>query len=121
MGHFTLDSLMFIIGFCISGLNNMISSACAADLGKQEALKGNQRAVSTVTGIIDGTGSFGTAVGLLILSFTVAGGNWKYGYLLVVALDITLTAVPILIILYHELKELKIIKETKKALAIDTK
>jgi OPA family glycerol-3-phosphate transporter-like MFS transporter 1/2 len=26
--------LMFILGFCISGLNNMISSACSADLGK---------------------------------------------------------------------------------------
>jgi MFS transporter, OPA family, solute carrier family 37 (glycerol-3-phosphate transporter), member 3 len=55
--------LMFILGFCISGLNNMISSACSADLGKQDALKGNSRAVSTVTGIIDGTGTLGSAAG----------------------------------------------------------
>jgi MFS transporter, OPA family, solute carrier family 37 (glycerol-3-phosphate transporter), member 3 len=55
--------VMFFIGFCISGLNNMISSACSADLGKQEALKGNSRAVSTVTGIIDGTGTLGSAAG----------------------------------------------------------
>ena len=62
--------LMFILGFCISGLNNMISSACSADLGKQEALKGNSRAVSTVTGIIDGTGTLGSAAGQLIVSIT---------------------------------------------------
>ena len=55
--------LMFMLGFFISGLNNLISSACAADLGKQEALRGNERAVSTVTGIIDGTGTLGSAVG----------------------------------------------------------
>ena len=55
--------LMFILGFTISGLSNMISSACSADLGKQEALKGNARAISTVTGIIDGTGTLGAAVG----------------------------------------------------------
>ena len=41
----------------------MISSACSADLGKQDALKGNSRAVSTVTGIIDGTGTLGSAAG----------------------------------------------------------
>jgi len=54
---------MFMLGFFISGLNNLISSACAADLGKQEVLKGNERAVSTVTGIIDGTGTLGSAIG----------------------------------------------------------
>jgi sugar phosphate permease len=55
--------LMFMLGFFISGLNNLISSACAADLGKQESLRGNERATSTVTGIIDGTGTLGSAVG----------------------------------------------------------
>jgi len=54
---------MFMFGFFISGLNNLISSACATDLGKQEALKGNERATSTVTGIIDGTGTIGSAFG----------------------------------------------------------
>jgi OPA family glycerol-3-phosphate transporter-like MFS transporter 3 len=56
-------TLMFCLGFFISGLNNVISSACSADLGKQEALKGNARAISTVTGIIDGTGTLGSALG----------------------------------------------------------
>jgi sugar phosphate permease len=55
--------MMFFLGFFISGVNNMISAACSADLGKQEALKGNSRAISTVTGIIDGTGTLGSAAG----------------------------------------------------------
>lgn len=62
--------MMFMLGFCINGLNNVISSACSADLGKQEALKGNARAISTVTGIIDGTGTMGAAFGNLLISFT---------------------------------------------------
>ncbi len=33
--------LMFLFGFFISGLNNLINAACSADLGKQSALKGN--------------------------------------------------------------------------------
>ena len=62
--------MMFLLGFFISGLNNMISAACSADLGKQPALKGNTKAVSTVTGIIDGTGTMGTAVGQFIVGNT---------------------------------------------------
>jgi MFS transporter, OPA family, solute carrier family 37 (glycerol-3-phosphate transporter), member 3 len=62
--------LMFMLGFFISGLNNLISSACAADLGKQEVLRGNERAVSTVTGIIDGTGTLGSAIGQYIVGVT---------------------------------------------------
>ena len=61
---------MFFLGFFISGLNNLISSACAADLGKQEALKGNEKAISTVTGIIDGTGTMGSAAGQYIIGIT---------------------------------------------------
>ena len=63
IGDIGLFFMMFLLGFFISGLNNMISAACAADLGKQEALKGNTKATSTVTGIIDGSGSMGTAFG----------------------------------------------------------
>ncbi|CDW72436.1 sugar phosphate exchanger 3 [Stylonychia lemnae] len=36
-------SLMFFFGFIISGLNNIISASCAADIGKQQALQNNER------------------------------------------------------------------------------
>ena len=55
-------------GFFINSLNNLISSVCAADLGK--SVHGNHRAVATVTGIIDGTGSMGSAVGQLIVGIS---------------------------------------------------
>lgn len=41
----------------------MISSAISADLGRQEMVKGSSEALATVTGIVDGTGSIGAAVG----------------------------------------------------------
>lgn len=61
---------MFFLGCFISGLNNLINAACAADLGKQPVLKGNTKATSTVTGIIDGSGSLGSAFGQFVIGFT---------------------------------------------------
>lgn len=49
----------------------MISSAISADLGRQEALRGSQEALATVTGIVDGTGSLGAAAGQV---GTLSGG-----------------------------------------------
>lgn len=50
-------------GFFIGGPSNMISSAISADLGRQELIQGSNEALATVTGIVDGTGSIGAAVG----------------------------------------------------------
>ncbi len=55
--------LLATTGFFIGGPSNMISSAISADLGRQEALRGSQEALATVTGIVDGTGSIGAAAG----------------------------------------------------------
>lgn len=90
---------MFFQGFFINSLNNIISSVCAADLGKQSALQGNERAISTVTGIIDGTGSMGSALGQLIVGVTSGVWGWQYGYLLVVSIIINTTALPVIIII----------------------
>lgn len=113
----TLFIMFFLIGFFLSGLNNMIQGACSADLGKQEALKGNEKAISTVTGIIDGTGTMGSAVGQLIVSETLKYG-WQDGYLLVIAINISLTLIPILRIVYDEFKELYMIKVGKQAMGL---
>lgn len=56
-------ALLATTGFFIGGPSNMISSAISADLGRQEALRGSQEALATVTGIVDGTGSIGAAGG----------------------------------------------------------
>jgi len=54
---------MFFFGFFESGLSNVLSASCSADLGKNQAVQNNSKATSTITGIIDGTGSLGTACG----------------------------------------------------------
>jgi sugar phosphate permease len=88
---------MFSLGFFINSLNNLISSVCAADLGKQKGV--HSRAISTVTGIIDGTGSLGSALGQLLVGKTSGLWGWQWGYLFVVSLDINMTAIPVLIII----------------------
>ena len=48
-----------------------------------------------MTGIIDGTGSLGTALGQLIIGITEAHYGWEYGYLLVISIDLTLCIIPL--------------------------
>ncbi|XP_054971427.1 sugar phosphate exchanger 3 isoform X4 [Pan paniscus] len=55
--------LMTVTGFFIGGPSNMISSAISADLGRQELIQRSSEALATVTGIVDGSGSIGAAVG----------------------------------------------------------
>eukprot|EP00058_Branchiostoma_floridae_P022480 XP_002607970.1 hypothetical protein BRAFLDRAFT_58218 [Branchiostoma floridae] len=59
----TNAALMTVAGFFIGGPANLISSAISADLGRQDLIKGNSEALSTVIGIVDGTGSVGASVG----------------------------------------------------------
>ena len=63
MTQYTLSTMMFAYGFIISGLNNIISASCAADIGKQQVIQSSQKSQSTVAGIIDGSGSLGAALG----------------------------------------------------------
>ncbi len=97
--------LMFSQGFFINSLNNIISSVCAADLGKQTSIKGNERAISTITGIIDGTGSAGSAIGQLIVGETLPAWGYQKGYFAVISTDISLCSIPVAIILMKEVAE----------------
>jgi OPA family glycerol-3-phosphate transporter-like MFS transporter 1/2 len=66
--------LMFVTGMLVNGPYALITTAVCADLGTHSSLRGNSRALATVTAIIDGTGSAGAAVGpLLIVAALVAG------------------------------------------------
>ncbi|EHB04426.1 Sugar phosphate exchanger 3 [Heterocephalus glaber] len=68
--------LMTVTGFFIGGPSNMISSAISADLGRQELIQGSSEALSTVTGIVDGTGSIGAAVGQYLVSLIQDNLGW---------------------------------------------
>ncbi|NXR72017.1 G6PT2 protein, partial [Pycnonotus jocosus] len=51
--------MLLISGALVNGPYALITTAVSADLGTHKSLKGNARALSTVTAIIDGTGSVG--------------------------------------------------------------
>ncbi len=71
--------VMTITGAFIGGPANMISAAITADLGRQEVLAASDQALSTVTGIVDGTGSFGAAIGqVLIPVIQKSFDDWKF-------------------------------------------
>lgn len=67
--HPVNSGLMFLSGILSGGPANMVSSAISADLGQQGPIAGNSQALGTVTGIIDGTGSVGAALGQYFVTF----------------------------------------------------
>lgn len=66
--------LMFVSGYFVNGPYALITTAVAADLGTQDTIKGNSRALATVTAIIDGTGSVGAALGPLLTGYISTRG-----------------------------------------------
>nr|XP_009001224.1 sugar phosphate exchanger 3 isoform X2 [Callithrix jacchus] len=70
--------LMTVTGFFIGGPSNMISSAISADLGRQEIIQGSSEALATVTGIVDGSGSIGAAVGQYLVSLIRDKLGWMW-------------------------------------------
>ncbi|KAF8008669.1 hypothetical protein BT93_K2358 [Corymbia citriodora subsp. variegata] len=68
-------TLMFITGIFVNGPYALITTAVSADLGTHSSLKGNSRALATVTAIIDGTGSIGAALGPLLTGY-ISTESW---------------------------------------------
>ncbi|KAH9299497.1 hypothetical protein KI387_031179, partial [Taxus chinensis] len=80
-------ALMMIAGLFVNGPYALITTAVSADLGTHSSLKGNSRALATVTAIIDGTGSVGAALGPLLTGFiSTQGWNGVFTMLMVAAL-----------------------------------
>jgi MFS transporter, OPA family, solute carrier family 37 (glycerol-3-phosphate transporter), member 1/2 len=75
--------LMFLSGYLVNGPYSLITTAVATDLGTQEAVKGNSRALATVSAIIDGTGSVGAALGPLLTGYISTRG-WNSVFLMLI-------------------------------------
>ncbi|KAF7260910.1 hypothetical protein EG68_01693 [Paragonimus skrjabini miyazakii] len=69
------------LGMLVNGPFGLITTAVAADLGTHPSLRSDTRALATVTGIIDGTGSMGAALGPLLCGQLVPYG-WKTVYIM---------------------------------------
>ncbi|CAH9098012.1 unnamed protein product [Cuscuta europaea] len=68
--------LMLITGMFVNGPYALITTAVSADLGTHSSLRGNSRALATVTAIIDGTGSIGAAIGPLLTGY-ISAKSWN--------------------------------------------
>ncbi|XP_069011307.1 LOW QUALITY PROTEIN: glucose-6-phosphate exchanger SLC37A1 [Embiotoca jacksoni] len=77
--------MLLVCGALVNGPYALITTAVSADLGTHKSLKGNARALSTVTAIIDGTGSVGAALGPLLAGLLSAGGWDQVFYMLMTA------------------------------------
>ncbi|KAE8661937.1 putative glycerol-3-phosphate transporter 1 [Hibiscus syriacus] len=78
-GHFSMAmniALMFICGMFVNGPYALITTAVSADLGAHGSLKGNSKALATVTAIIDGTGSVGAAIRPLLTGY-ISAKSWS--------------------------------------------
>ncbi|XP_078712577.1 glucose-6-phosphate exchanger SLC37A2 isoform X1 [Lampetra fluviatilis] len=62
----TTIGMLVLCGALVNGPYALITTAVSADLGTHKSLKGNARALHTVSAIIDGTGSIGAALGPLL-------------------------------------------------------
>eukprot|EP00057_Strongylocentrotus_purpuratus_P027774 XP_011682248.1 PREDICTED: sugar phosphate exchanger 2 isoform X1 [Strongylocentrotus purpuratus] len=84
-------TLMAITGFFVNGPYALITTAVSADLGTHPSLKGNSKALATVSAIIDGTGTIGAAVGPLltgVLNPNNDAEGWYKVFLMLAAAEI---------------------------------
>ncbi|XP_062952494.1 glucose-6-phosphate exchanger SLC37A1 [Cynocephalus volans] len=77
--------MLLLSGALVSGPYALITTAVSADLGTHKCLKGNSHALSTVTAIIDGTGSVGAALGPLLAGLISPSGWSNVFYMLMFA------------------------------------
>jgi MFS transporter, OPA family, solute carrier family 37 (glycerol-3-phosphate transporter), member 1/2 len=62
-------SLMIASGFFVNGPYALITTAVSADLGSAVGRNGNEKALATITAIIDGMGSIGAALGPMVTGY----------------------------------------------------
>uniref|UniRef100_A0A3Q3JB91 Glucose-6-phosphate exchanger SLC37A2 n=1 Tax=Monopterus albus TaxID=43700 RepID=A0A3Q3JB91_MONAL len=79
--------MLLLCGGLVNGPYALITTAVSADLGTHESLRGNSRALSTVTAIIDGTGSVGAALGPLLAGL-ISPTGWNNVFYMLISADI---------------------------------
>ncbi|CAL8099558.1 unnamed protein product [Calicophoron daubneyi] len=78
--------LLIPLGVFINGPYLLISTAISAELGIHQSLRSNARALSTVVGIVDATGSAGSAIGPLLCGVLRPFGWWAAFLMLMTSL-----------------------------------
>ncbi|CAN4094656.1 unnamed protein product [Withania somnifera] len=99
---FTNIALMLISGALVNGPYSLITTAVSADLGTQSLVKGNSRALATVSAIIDGTGSVGAALGPLLAGYISTRG-WNSVFVMLI-LSVAIASLFLIPIVKNEIK-----------------
>lgn len=68
--------MLCIMGILVGGPNNIITSAVAADLASHPSVKGNNKSLGTVTGLINGCGAITASIGLLAIGPLQENFGW---------------------------------------------
>ena len=97
--------LIFLVGFWIGTVFNIISATAAADLARNSSLKNNDKALATLGGIMDGSGSFGAAVGSYLIGY-IRTYSWR-GMFMFLSAAVYIGAFAILKVCIREIREIR--------------
>lgn len=84
--------MLGIMGILVGGPNNIITSAVAADLASHPSVRGNNKSLGTVTGLINGCGSITASIGLLAVGPLQSVFGWGSVWLFLMGCTFTGTA-----------------------------
>lgn len=88
----TLLVMLACMGILVGGPNNIITSAVAADLSSHPSVRGSSKSLGTVTGLINGCGSFTASAGLLAVGPLQDHFGWSSVWIYLIACIATGTA-----------------------------
>ncbi|XP_010882819.1 glucose-6-phosphate exchanger SLC37A1 [Esox lucius] len=111
--------MLVVCGGLVNGPYALITTAVSADLGTHKSLKGNSRALSTVTAIIDGTGSVGAAIGPL-LAGVLSSRGWDQVFYMLMAADF-LALLLLLRLVAKELTSANVVKPRSGSTSVEMK
>lgn len=66
------------MGLVVEAPYIVISTSVSADLGTHKLIKRNYRALSTVGGIVEGSGALGASLGTCLSGIILVDTEWKY-------------------------------------------
>ncbi|XP_033648104.1 sugar phosphate exchanger 3-like [Asterias rubens] len=102
--------ILTIVGIFVNGASHVVSSVVSADLGQQDVIRGSKEALATVTGIIDGTGTMGAALGQIVVPVL----EMKYGWPPVFYFFVVMIVIGTVFIMPTFVKELKTLHRHSK-------
>merc|ERR1712014_308446 len=91
MNPIVLLALLALMGILVGGPNNIITSAVCKDLAEHPSVAG-KRAMGTITGFINGSGSITAALGLMVIGPLQTLGGWAAVWYFLIACVLTGTA-----------------------------